>query len=167
MVPHLHIALLTATMLMGSVSVASAGASADFSKGYAAFAAGDVAQAAKWLRKAAVQGHAIAQYNLGWMYGNGQGFTQDYAHAVKWYRKAADQGVAAAQYNLGVMYDKGQGVIQDNITAHMWFNIAASKANKFAAIMRDYVAKKMTAATIEEAQKRARLCVKSNYKRCD
>ena len=67
----------------------------------------------KWYRKAADQGDAAAQSNLGVMYANGQGVPQDYAEAVQWYRKAADQGDADAQNNLGVMYDKGQGVPQD------------------------------------------------------
>lgn len=153
-------------MLMGSVSVASADASADFDKGYAAYKAGNFAQAMTWFRKAAHQGFAQAQHNLGVMYDEGQGVTQDYAQAVKWYRKAADQGDVGAQYNLGLMYAKGQGVIQGNIAAHMWWNIAATTGHKSAVENRDIVAKQMTAATIAEAQKRARLCVKTNYKRC-
>ncbi len=39
----------------------------------------DYAQAAKWYRKAAEQGHAYAQFNLGYMYRFGQGVPQDYA----------------------------------------------------------------------------------------
>ena len=55
----------------------------------------DDAQAVAWWRKAAVQGHAGAQYNLGVAgYGNGDGVPQDYTQAVEWYRKAADQGNA-------------------------------------------------------------------------
>ena len=52
----------------------------------------DYAEAAKWYRKAAEQGYADAQNNLGMMYVNGQGVPQDYAEAAKWTRKAADQG---------------------------------------------------------------------------
>ena len=59
------------------------------------------AEAMRWYRKAADQGNAIAQYNLGWMYENGRGVVQDDAEAMQWYRKAADQGYAAAQYNIG------------------------------------------------------------------
>ena len=66
----------------------------------------DYAEAVKWYRKAADQGDAAAQFNLGVMYATGQGVPQDYAEAVKWYRKAAEQGHAGAQYNLGVMYDQ-------------------------------------------------------------
>ena len=68
----------------------------------------DYAEAVKWYRLAAEQGDAVAQYNLGVMYDNGQGVPQDYAEAVKWYRLAAEQGYAHAQRNLGVMYDKAK-----------------------------------------------------------
>ena len=54
----------------------------------------DYAEAVKWYRKAADQGDAFAQYNLGVMYDNGEGVPQDQAEAVKWYRKAAEQGDA-------------------------------------------------------------------------
>jgi len=48
------------------------------------------------LRKAAEQGDAEAQYNLGVRYANGEGVPEDYKEAVKWFRKAAEQGFAAA-----------------------------------------------------------------------
>ena len=75
----------------------------------------DYTAAMRWYRKAADQGDASAQTNLGLMYDKGQGVTQDYAAAMRWYRKAPDQNLVVAQYNLGVMYDKGQGVTQDYI----------------------------------------------------
>ena len=52
------------------------------------------AEAVKWYRKAADQGYAKAQSNLGVMYDNGEGVPENDAEAVKWYRKAADQGYA-------------------------------------------------------------------------
>ena len=58
----------------------------------------------KWYRKAAEQGHADAQNNLGLCYQYGKGVAKDYAEAVKWYRKAAEQGHARAQCNLGYCY---------------------------------------------------------------
>ena len=69
----------------------------------------DHAEALKWYRLAADQGHANAQNGLGLMYGSGHGVAQDYAEAVKWYRLAAEQGDADAQYGLGLMYTKGRG----------------------------------------------------------
>jgi len=68
----------------------------------------------------AQQGDAEAQYNLGVMYAQGLGVTQNYAEAVKWYRKAAEQGYAAAQFNLGGMYHQGQGVPQEAMPDGEW-----------------------------------------------
>lgn len=53
----------------------------------------------------AERGHALAQFNLGWMYANGLGgLKEDNVEAVKWYQKAADQELAHALNNLGMMY---------------------------------------------------------------
>ena len=53
--------------------------------------------------KAAEQGDAIGQYNLGAMYDYGDGVEQSDEAAEKWYTLAADQGNTDAQYSLGVM----------------------------------------------------------------
>ena len=70
--------------------------------------------------------------NLGKMYANGQGVTQDYAEALKWYRKAADRGNAGAQYNLGITHYNGRGVPQDYDEALKWFRKAAERGNMLA-----------------------------------
>ena len=75
----------------------------------------------------AEQGNVSAQYNLGLMYGMGQGVAQDYKEAVKWYTKAAEQGYAKAQYNLGLMYNNGKGVVQDYKEAVKWYTKAAEQ----------------------------------------
>ena len=87
----------------------------------------DLAESARWYRKAADQGNAYAQNTLGLIYDRGEGTSQDYVEAAKWYRKAADQGYAPAQFNLGVMYDKGEGVAQDYVEAIKWYRKAADK----------------------------------------
>ncbi len=51
----------------------------------------DYAEAVRWSRKAADQGHASAQVNLGVMYDNGRGVPQDYIQAHKWYNLAASR----------------------------------------------------------------------------
>ena len=53
---------------------------------------GNDREAVKWFRKAAKQGNAAAQYNLGWMYAKGIGVVKDKREAVKWYLEAAEQG---------------------------------------------------------------------------
>jgi TPR repeat protein len=92
----------------------------------------DDSEAVKWYRKAAEQGHADAQYNLGVMYYKGQGVPQDYTEALKWYRKAAEQGHADAQYILGIRYSNGQGVPQDDTEAVKWYRKAAEGGNAHA-----------------------------------
>ncbi len=49
----------------------------------------DYAEAAKWFRKAAVNGEANSQFMLGMMYKYGQGVPQDDAEALTWLRRAA------------------------------------------------------------------------------
>ena len=52
----------------------------------------DDAEAVRWYRKAAEQGHAWAQSNLGLMYLKGEGVAEDYILAYKWANLAAAQG---------------------------------------------------------------------------
>jgi TPR repeat protein len=59
-------------------------------------------EAIESLRKAANQGYANAQHNLGVMYRDGQGVLQNYVEAVKWFRKAADQLMCPACENRRV-----------------------------------------------------------------
>ena len=54
------------------------------------------------------RGDARAQYNLGYLYEEGQaGFPQDHVEAARWYRRAAEQGDVHAQEGLGWAYYKG------------------------------------------------------------
>jgi len=64
----------------------------------------DGAQAARWERMAAEQGHLYAQANLSFRcYSAG-----DLAGAFEWCQRAADGELAWAQYNLGLMYQQGK-----------------------------------------------------------
>jgi TPR repeat protein len=56
----------------------------------------DIAEALKWYRQAAEQGHALAQYNLGMRYKDGKGVAQDPVEAYKWLSLAATRGVQSA-----------------------------------------------------------------------
>ena len=120
------------------------------------------AEAARWFRRAAEQGHADAQNLLGYIYRTGQGVPHSDAEAVRWYRLAAEQGYARAQFNLGNMYVDGRGVLQDYVQAHKWLNLAASQENPGVGNVvehrsaRDAVAGQMTASQVAEAQRLAR-----------
>jgi TPR repeat protein len=84
---------------------------------------------ARATQKAAEQGNAIAQFNLGILYGQGKGVPQDYPKAAFWYRKAAEQGNANAQLNLGNAYRTGQGVTRDDAEAVVWYRKAAEQGD--------------------------------------
>ncbi len=57
----------------------------------------DFEKAFIWVQKAAEQGYAAAQFNLGHMYYRGDGVAQDSEKALIWSQKAAEQGHAGAQ----------------------------------------------------------------------
>ena len=83
---------LAIALLMGGTGLSW---SADFQKGLEAAQRGDYVTALREWTPLAEQGDASAQYNLGVMYGNGQGVPQDYKAALEWYTLAAEQGMQA------------------------------------------------------------------------
>ncbi len=123
----------------------------------------DHAEAVRWYRRAAEQGHTAVQGSLGSMYLNGQGVPQDLPEAVRWFKHAAEWSHAGAQMSLGLLYATGLGVPQDYLEAHKWLNLAAARfsASKnekrdLAFSVRERVAAKMTPAQMAEAQRLAR-----------
>jgi len=118
----------------------------DFYKiGDASKALQDYPNAILCYQKAAEQDNASAQFNLGLIYGKGQGVEQDYAQAIHWYRKAATQANKAAfdtlmhlasreenamaQCALGELYQTGKGVKQDYAQAVHWYSKAAEQGH--------------------------------------
>ncbi len=64
------------------------------------------AEALKWYRKAAEQGNADAQNNLGFMYLNGYGVPQDNVQAHMWFNLAAAQGNEVGRENSDFIAEK-------------------------------------------------------------
>jgi len=125
--------------------------------GLDAYHRGDYTTALSEWRRLAEQWEAEeAQFNVGLLYENGRGVTQDYVQARQWYTKAAAQGYAAAQCNLGRLYEFGQGGPQDYVQAYMWYLLGAAHGDKLGAELRDALAKRMTPAQLFQAQERAR-----------
>ena len=89
----------------------------------------DYGMALTWFRKAADQGNAAGENNVGWFYEKGFGLTQNYAEALNWYHKAADAGSLQAQENLGKMYQNGLGTKQDYHEALVWYRKAADQGS--------------------------------------
>ena len=115
--------------------------------------------------KAASQGNAEAQSNLGWMYQHGQCVAKDYQSAFFWYQKAANQGFAAAQNNLGSMYFYGQHVEEDYQQALKWYKNAASGGSAAAQNNLGYIYHKgeRVEKNITEAVKWYQLAAKQNH----
>jgi TPR repeat protein len=91
----------------------------------------DQTEAVNWYRKAADQGNAQAQNNLGVSYENGWGVAQDYAEALSWFLKAALQGNVAAQRYAAVLYWDGKGTAQNYEESIRWFGKAADQGDAF------------------------------------
>src|SRR6056297_3093692 len=128
---------MTTSLRMAALAICGAlaapASAQDLDAGLEAARAGDYQTALENWLPLAEQGDAKAQRNLGSMYRNGRGETQDDAKAERWFRKAveqfrlaAEQGDADAQYSLGFMYRNGQGVMQNAIEGERWLRKAAA-----------------------------------------
>jgi uncharacterized protein len=85
----------------------------------------DTAQAVEWLRKAAAQQYAPAEFQMGQIHDFGFGAPQNDRQALEWYRKAAGHGSAAAQRAVGDFYQKGRALAADAAEAARWYRRAA------------------------------------------
>ena len=81
-------------------------------------------ESAKWYRKAAEQGHRIAQREV-------ELFLKQ-AQRAKHAREAAEQGDSNAQYGLAQMYEEGRGVPKDLTEAIKWYRKAAEQLHSYA-----------------------------------
>lgn len=80
---------------------------ADFEAGQSALAGEDYKTALAQFTAAARGGDPRAQYQLGLMYANGDGTSQDFATAAKWFRLASERGNAKAREALRFLADTG------------------------------------------------------------
>jgi|ERR1041385_3392955 TPR repeat protein len=121
----------------------------------------DYLQAAEWYLKAAEQGHALAQFNLGIMYGRGQGVPRDKATGMMWLGRAAQLGDAGAQYELGMrqhrrsLDEKTEAARESRIEAYKWLQLASEQGYGESAIGCETVALDMTHTGVIEAKRRA------------
>lgn len=96
----------------------------------------DPVEAASWFRKAANQGDAVSQRQLGQLYVAGNGVTRDYSQALVWFLKAANQGDPRACVWVGVACEQGiAGMPKDKAKAIEWYKKAGDepKAKEFLA----------------------------------
>ena len=110
-----------------------------------------LAKAHHYFLKAAEQGNAEAQCQLGLLYAQGLGVAQDVGQAAEWYQRASAKAHPKAQFNLAFLCAHGEGVEQDYIQAYMWYRLSTLYGYAQAQINLDFIAKKMTEAEIEKA----------------
>lgn len=116
----------------------------------------DFARAFEMIDKAAGAGLAISQHDLALMYMNGHGVDVNPDRAAEWMRSAARQGHTDAQLRLAEFYESGYGVRNDPVNALMWALLADHVlSNKESNALRKRLESRLTAAAIDEAEKRA------------
>jgi hypothetical protein len=108
-----------------------------------------------WYSRAAEQGDADAQNNLGAMYDAGEGIRENNAEALRWYGLSADQGNPIAQNNLGAMYYAGEGAELDRVEAYKWFYIAEKLGSDDGKENRIKSARSMRSAEVAKAKRLA------------
>ena len=78
-------------------------------------------------RGLAKEGVPQALNNIGHLYEQGYGVSQDYSEAMNWYKQAASKGLAEAEHNVGMLYNQGFGVAKNDQEAVKWFRRAAKQ----------------------------------------
>src|SRR5581483_4709033 len=74
----------------------------------------------QWVQKAAEQGDAGAQLQMGWLCAA----NKDEKAAFEWYKQAAERGLPLAESELGISYLFGRGVAQDLQRGFEWLKKA-------------------------------------------
>lgn len=95
----------------------------------------DYSKSMQYLRLAAAQNYAAAQYNIGVYYCMGHLVTKDYREAYKFFKLAADQGLLVALFEAGQLIYYGQGVARDKELAKKILQDAAAKGSEDAKAM--------------------------------
>lgn len=90
-------------------------------------------RALPWLRLAAKQGEAWAEYHLGLIYQHGFGVRRNARIARAWYEKSAAAGYSSAQLNLGILLANLPGAQRDLKRAIKLYRLAAAQGRKRAA----------------------------------
>jgi hypothetical protein len=110
-------------------------------------------EAMAWFAKAAANGNDNAQWKLGLGYIKGIGVPHDERKAAVWFKQAANHGDIRAQTALSDLYLNGRGVPRDYVRAYTWASIATGLRGNDNDRLK-VIASRMTAAQIEDAQRR-------------
>lgn len=90
----------------------------------------DEKNAFQWYKKAADQGHTMAEFYTGICYLYRLGTPGDDRLAIGYLMKAADKNCSLAQVKVAECYTSGYGVVKDAAIAFKWLNKAAEQADR-------------------------------------
>ena len=77
--------------------------------------------------KAAQQGNAVCQSNLGGFYLHGRGCEINYERAAEWLKRAASTGGMRAQCMLAQLHEYGDGVAKDYLEARRLYTLSSAQ----------------------------------------
>ena len=110
-----------------------------------------LSQAIAACQQLAQQGDALAQYELGEFFYQGQSAPRDLPQALHWFEQASLQGNAQAQLRLGTMFFRGEGVQANNVQAYIVLKMAAVNGSDEAMDSADLIAAQMPRNELEIA----------------
>ncbi len=104
----------------------------------------------KWLLKAAEQGHAQAQNDLGECHH----IQKNLPEAYRWHRRAAEGGSLPGRFNVGMDLFFGDGVAVDNVESYFWLALSDPHRTEDSHKVYALLLRKMTAAEVAAAQRK-------------
>jgi TPR repeat protein len=113
------------------------------------------------------QGDANAQNLLGMMLAMGDGIKRDDQQAFRWLDKAARQGNSQSQLLVGSFYAGDKVVKWDLVQAYAWFRLALDLGNEDARSELNYLKTLLTKKQMKKGEKLADKCYSSNYVNCN
>jgi TPR repeat protein len=138
----------------------------------------DYEEAARWYQLAKAQGSDFVGFNA---LKTAQSLDRELQFAIdsekfnRMFKLSLQQDPTRVLINLGGIFESGSSVPMQVVTAHMYYNIACALGQSYGCERRDELAngnfltdkEAMAPADISEAQRRARVCMESEYKDCD
>ena len=94
----------------------------------------------------------MAQFNMGWMYDNGEGMPEDDTKALEWYLKSAQSGHIESPNYIGILYDNGDGTPEDDIAAYAWWLIGIKRGDEAPRNNIDFLSEKLTPEQLAKAK---------------
>jgi hypothetical protein len=110
-----------------------------------------------WYLKAANQGLAVAEFNLGVLNISARAQLPFDAreNAITLFRRSAEKGLLSSILFVAVMYEEGIGIEPDLSNAHTFYLIASSLGSVFGNERKDIVEKKLRFDQVKNSQQRA------------